>query len=106
MERASLVEPALKSHVTSMLRECRKYKDDIMNIAVNLSLLAVLILLGYGILSYKANNRTPKRSAEQKENDQREFVMRALGKQKHELSAKGPISGLPGFTSDVRFSSS
>ena len=88
-----------------MLQKCRTYKNDLINIAVNLGLLVFFVTVAYGILKYKAQNRRPTRTEAEKEKDRKDFVMRALGKTLDDRSANGPITGMPGFTSDVRFPS-
>lgn len=88
-----------------MLQKCRAYKDNLVSIAVNVGLFLVFIAITYGILAYKAKNKRPIRSAAEKEKDRKDFIMKALGKSFEEQSAKGPITGLPGFTSEIRFPS-
>jgi len=104
MPQCKLVEPALRIHTATMLEKCRSYKDDIINLVVNLSLLILLILFGWAILTYKANNRIPKLSEQDQESAKRDFVMHAIG-QGRPPKKQGPITGLPGFTTDVRFHS-
>ena len=106
MERAILVEPDLKVHIKSMLNKCRSYKDSIMNVVINIILAAALLLAGYLILKYKAGNRSKKKTPEERDWERRTLIMKALGQQVKESPHKGPISGLPGFTSDVRFAAS
>lgn len=103
MQHASLVEPSFKNHIAGMLQRCRAYKDDLVSVAVNAGLLMLFIGIAYGILSYKARNKRPSRTDAEKEKDRKDFVMRALGKSLDERSTGGPITGLPGFTSEVRF---
>ena len=102
MQHSGLVEPALRYHMATMLENCRSYKDSIINLAVNVLLLALLILVGWAILSYKANNRVEKLSEHEQESAKRDFVLQAIG-QGRPPRKQGPITGLPGFTSDIRF---
>jgi hypothetical protein len=102
MQQSGLVEPALRVHIAAMLENCRSYKDSIINFAVNISLLVVIIFIGWGILTYKANNRIEKLSDHEQESAKRDFVLQAIG-QGRPPPRQGPITGLSGFTSDVRF---
>lgn len=102
MQQSGLVEPALRVHMATMLDNCRSYKDGMINLAVNLSLLVVIIFIGWGVLTYKANNRIEKLSDHEQESAKRDFVLQAIG-QGRPPRRQGPITGLPGFTSDVRF---
>ena len=102
MQQSGLVEPALRVHMATMLENCRSYKDNIINLAVNVLLLAFLVLVGWAILTYKANNRIEKLSDHEQESAKRDFVLQAIG-QGRPPPRQGPITGLPGFTSDVRF---
>jgi len=104
MQQSGLVEPALRHHMTTMLENCRSYKDSIINLAVNLLLLVLLIIVGWAILTYKANNRVEKLSDHEQESAKRDFVLQAIG-QGRSPQKQGPITGLPGFTTDIRFRS-
>ena len=104
MQQSGLVEPALRMHMAKMLENCRSYKDNIINLAVNALLFALLVLVGWAILTYKAKNRVKKLSDHEQESAKRDFVLQAIG-QGRPPPRQGPITGLPGFTTDVRFQS-
>ena len=70
---------------------------------VNLGLGLALIGGVYMLLTFKAKTKPKKKSEHERERARRDFMMKALGKRMPESASVGPISGLPGFTSDVRF---
>ena len=105
MEARSLVEPNLKVHVRSMLQQCRAYKDGLISVGINIALLLIFIAVCWATLSYKARNRIPKKSEHEMECAKRDFVLQAIGQGRPPITKNGPITGMPGFTSDVRFSS-
>ena len=105
MEAQSLVEPGLKVHVRGMLQKCRAYKDGLISVGVNVMLLVAFVAVCWATLSYKARNRIPKKSEHENECAKRDFVLQAIGQGRPPITKMGPISGMPGFTSDVRFSS-
>ena len=105
MEAQSLVEPGLKVRVRGMLQQCRAYKDGLISVAINIVLLITFIAVCWATLSYKARNRIPKKSEHETECAKRDFVLQAIGQGRPPITKTGPITGMQGFTSDVRFSS-
>ena len=105
MESQSLVEPNLKVRVRNMLHQCRVYKDGLISMGVNIALLVAFITICWATLSYKARNRIPKKSEHEVECAKRDFVLQAIGQGRPPPTRVGPITNMPGFTSDIRFSS-
>ncbi len=98
MDVPRLVDPARQQHVSRLLAKCRAYKDGMISLAVNIGLLALFLLLGWAVLSYKANNRTVPPTQEETDRLRRDVILQAMGRTPQTWNAAaGPISGLPGF---------
>ena len=93
-----LVDPARQHHVATMLTRCRAYKDSMINLGVNIALLAMLAGTTWAVLAYRANNRVAKPTADETEQLRRDVVSQAMGRAPSSWEgAPGMITGLPSF---------
>ena len=74
----NLVEPGFKYYISEVLNNCKNLKNKYFNLAYNVSLLALFILVFSIILSYKYKGRPSQEEVEIKERKKYEYILSKL----------------------------
>ena len=78
MSTPSLIETGTKYYIKSSLKECRKFKDNYINLYFNLGMVVVFILLFGTILLYRYKGNITKEEIEIKNRKKKEYIISKL----------------------------
>jgi hypothetical protein len=108
--RPSLIEPGVRYFLNGTLKECRKFKDNYINIIFNISMVVLLIVLIGGFLLYRYKGKPTLAELEVKNRKKQEYILSklqqlAVEKKRTEKEIQiqqqtqngGLITGLPHF---------
>jgi hypothetical protein len=96
----SLIEPGVRYFLNGTLKECRKFKDNYINIIFNISMVFLLIALIGGFLLYRYKGKPTPSELEAKNRRKQEYILSKLQQlaieKKHQQNTS-MITGLPHF---------
>ena len=104
--RPSLIEPGVRYFLSGTLKECRKFKDNYINIIFNITMVLLLSLLVGGFLLYRYKGKPTPAELEVKDRKKQEYIISKLQQlaieKKHQQTQQNInngsiITGLPHF---------
>ena len=94
-----LIEPGVRYFLNGTLKECRKFKDNYINVIFNISMILLLFALIGGFLLYRYKGKPTPAELELNNRKKQEYIISKLNQiayiRKNQDSIDGTITGLP-----------
>ena len=93
----SLIENDTKFFIKHALRTSRNYKDKYINIATNILLFFLFIILFCGLLYYKYKGKLSQEEINYKDSEKKKYFFQKLQKYQSDKQKERMITNLPNF---------
>jgi hypothetical protein len=90
-----LIEPGVKSFLSSTLKDCRRLKDNYETIIFNISMFCIFIVVVGGFLVYHYRGKLTPAEIEIKNRKKQEYIVSKLQQMAHLRKNQGLITELP-----------
>jgi hypothetical protein len=90
-----LIEPGVKSFISSTLKDCRRLKDNYETIIFNISMFSMFIVVVGGFLLYHYRGKLTPAEIEIKNRKKQEYIVSKLQQMAHLRKNQGLITELP-----------
>jgi hypothetical protein len=90
-----LIEPGVKSFISSTLKDCRRLKDNYETIIFNISMFCIFIVVVGGFLLYHYRGKLTPAEIEIKNRKKQEYIVSKLQQMAHLRKNQGLITLLP-----------
>ena len=90
-----LIEPGVKSFLSSTLKDCRRLKDNYETIIFNISMCCMFIVVVGGFLLYHYRGKLTPAEIEIKNRKKQEYIVSKLQQMAHLRKNQGLITELP-----------
>jgi|SRR5210317_240807 len=90
-----LIEPGVKSFISSTLKDCRRLKDNYETVIFNISMFFIFIVIIGGFLLYHYRGKLTPSEIEIKNRKKQEYIVSKLQQMAHLRRNQGLITELP-----------